>query len=318
MQKHQALIRGLDQDQLMDFVSRFKQELYVEGLVQGNFTRQESIQFLQSFDQLQYRPLSAEAPVLFRVLDLPQAHHLCKIKSLHCGDANSEVTVYYQAGVKNVREHALTELMVMHMEEPCFDFLRTKETLGYQVYPSCRNTSGVLGFSVTVETQATKYSSEYVEMKIEEFLQLFGDRVRGLSAEGFQSQVTALVKLKQCEDAHLGEEVDRHWYEVVTQQYLYDRVYREIEVLKSFSQDELVSWFNTLRENNRRLSVHVVGFGAQEGDSPVDDAASSYGQVSELHFRSASSPWLQQATPINDIRAFTTALPLHPYHKILV
>lgn len=79
----------------------------------------------------------------------------------------------------------------MHMEEPCFDFLRTKETLGwvyrcqinnigvqhsstsvlylktksisasvtsrYQVYPTCRNTSGVLGFSVTVETQATKY-----------------------------------------------------------------------------------------------------------------------------------------------------------------
>lgn len=74
----------------------------------------------------------------------------------------------------------------MHMEEPCFDFLRTKETLGsvsllftphkssggaasvltdlhrlipsrYQVYPTCRNTSGVLGFSVTVETQATKF-----------------------------------------------------------------------------------------------------------------------------------------------------------------
>ncbi|XP_034035200.1 nardilysin-like [Thalassophryne amazonica] len=45
----------------------------------------------------------------------------------------------------------------MHMEELCFDFLRTKETLGYQVYPACRNTSGVLGFSITVETQATKF-----------------------------------------------------------------------------------------------------------------------------------------------------------------
>lgn len=27
----------------------------------------------------------------------------------------------------------------------------------YHVYPTCRNTSGVLGFSVTVETQATKF-----------------------------------------------------------------------------------------------------------------------------------------------------------------
>lgn len=29
--------------------------------------------------------------------------------------------------------------------------------LSYHVYPTCRNTSGILGFSVTVATQATKY-----------------------------------------------------------------------------------------------------------------------------------------------------------------
>ncbi|GCB82797.1 hypothetical protein scyTo_0023947, partial [Scyliorhinus torazame] len=50
----------------------------------------------------------------------------------------------------------------MHMEEPCFDYLRTKETLGYHVYPSCRNTSGILGFSITVETQATKFKCVYI------------------------------------------------------------------------------------------------------------------------------------------------------------
>ena len=33
---------------------------------------------------------------MFRVVELPQKHHLCKVKSLHKGDANSEVTVYYQ------------------------------------------------------------------------------------------------------------------------------------------------------------------------------------------------------------------------------
>lgn len=33
---------------------------------------------------------------MFRVVELPQTHHLCKVKSLNKGDANSEVTVYYQ------------------------------------------------------------------------------------------------------------------------------------------------------------------------------------------------------------------------------
>uniref|UniRef100_A0A8C9XDQ8 Nardilysin convertase n=1 Tax=Sander lucioperca TaxID=283035 RepID=A0A8C9XDQ8_SANLU len=327
IQKYQAVTKGLTVDDLEAFATGLKAELYVEGLVQGNFTSTESKEFLQYFiDKLQFQPLSAEVPVLFRVVELPHKHHLCKVKSLNKGDANSEVTVYYQSGLKNLREHALMELMVMHMEEPCFDFLRTKETLGYQVYPTCRNTSGVLGFSVTVETQATKFSTEFVEAKIEEFLASFGERLSGLSEDAFRTQVTALIKLKECEDAHLGEEVDRNWFEVVTQQYVFKRLNKEIEALKLFSQAELVSWFLEHRNtNSRKLSVHVVGFGVEENDPPEPSAgcgpespdnppSSSYGEVSELTFLPSAS---QDATLITDIRAFTSSLPLHPYHKIL-
>ncbi|KAM4547866.1 nardilysin-like [Odontesthes bonariensis] len=325
IQKHRVLADGLTVDHLMDFVRGLKAELYAEGLVQGNATSLESREFLQCFtEKLQFQPLSADVPVLFQVVELPQKHHLCKVKSLNKGDANSEVTVYFQSGLKRLREHALMELMVMHMEEPCFDFLRTKETLGYQVYPTCRNTSGVLGFSVTVETQATKFSSEFVEAKIEEFLLSFGERLAALSEDAFQTQVTALVKLKECEDAHLGEEVDRNWFEVITQQYVFDRLFKEIEALKVFTKEELVSWFQDHRGGgSRKLSVHVVGFGVEENDPPNQSAASgpnnappsAYGEVSELTFLSASAP--QDATLIDDIRAFTSSLPLHPYHKIL-
>ncbi|XP_033936767.1 nardilysin-like [Pseudochaenichthys georgianus] len=330
IQKYQAVTKGLTVDDLMTFVTGLKSELYTEGLVQGNFTSTESKEFLQYFiDKLQFQPLSAEVPVLFRVVELPQKHHFCKVKSLNKGDANSEVTVYFQSGLKNLREHALMELLVMHMEEPCFDFLRTKETLGYQVYPTCRNTSGMLGFSVTVETQASKFSTELVEAKIEEFLVSFEARLSALSEDAFRTQVTALIKLKECEDAHLGEEVDRNWFEVVTQQYVFKRLDKEIETLKQFSRLELVSWFLEHRNSSsRKLSVHVVGFGVEENDPPepsatcspesiVNPPSSAYGEVSELTFLMASSPLLQDATLISDIRAFTSSVPLHPYHKIL-
>lgn len=46
--------------------------------------------------KLQFSKLPAEVPVMFRVVELPQKHHICKVKSLNKGDANSEVTVYYQ------------------------------------------------------------------------------------------------------------------------------------------------------------------------------------------------------------------------------
>ncbi|KAM9762685.1 LOW QUALITY PROTEIN: nardilysin b [Menidia menidia] len=324
IQKQRALAGGLTVDQLMEFVTELKAELHAEGLVQGNFTSAESKEFLQCLtEKLQFQPPPAEVPVLFRVVELPQKHHLCKVKSLNKGDANSEVTVYFQSGLRGLREHALMELMVMHMEEPCFDFLRTKEMLGYQVYPACRNTSGVLGFSITVETQASKFSSEFVEGKIEEFLVGFGERLGALSQDAFHTQVSSLIKLKECEDAHLGEEVDRNWFEVITQQYVFDRLYKEIEALKVFTKEELVSWFEEHRgEGSRKLSVHVVGFGEKEedptaqsagGGGPDEAPSSAYGEVSALTFL----PALQEATPITDIRAFTSSCTLHPYHKVL-
>uniref|UniRef100_A0A673LZS3 Nardilysin-like n=1 Tax=Sinocyclocheilus rhinocerous TaxID=307959 RepID=A0A673LZS3_9TELE len=314
IQKCQGVLDGVSVDELMEFVGSFKSELYAEGLVQGNFTSTESMGFLQYVtNKLQFKKLSVEVPVLFRVVELPQKHHLCKVKSLNKGDANSEVTVYYQSGPKNLREHTLMELLVMHMEEPCFDFLRTKETLGYHVYPTCRNTSGVLGFSVTVETQATKFNTELVETKIEEFLVSFGEKMNSLSDEAFKTQVTALVKLKGCEDTHLGEEVDRNWTEVVTQQYVFDRLSREIDALKLMTKAELVNWFMEHRgEGNRKLSVHVVGYGEEEEGSKM----SLYGEVSKLTFLPAST-LLASATTITDIRAFISTLNLYPYHKIL-
>uniref|UniRef100_A0A8D0AUF3 Nardilysin convertase n=1 Tax=Sander lucioperca TaxID=283035 RepID=A0A8D0AUF3_SANLU len=322
VEKYQALTAGLTSNELMDFSRNLKAELYAEGLVQGNFN--------SAVSRWQFSKLPAEVPVIFRVVELPLKHHICKVKSLNKGDANSEVTVYYQSGLKLLREHTLMELLVMHMEEPCFDFLRTKETLGYHVYPTCRNTSGVLGFSVTVETQATKFNTELVELKIEEFLASFEETLNSLTKEAFNTQVTALVKLKECEDTHLGEEVDRNWAEVLTQQFVFDRLNREIEALKQMTRAELVSWFKEHRgQNSRKLSVHVVGFGAEENDEEgggkkqegeggkaEDVSGSTYGEVSKLTFLSAS-PKMAGAVAIMDIPAFIEGLPLFPYHKIL-
>uniref|UniRef100_A0A8B9L7U6 Nardilysin a (N-arginine dibasic convertase) n=1 Tax=Astyanax mexicanus TaxID=7994 RepID=A0A8B9L7U6_ASTMX len=233
IQKYQAVVEGLTVDELMEFVNSFKRELYAEGLVQGNFTSVESAEFLKYItEKLQFQKLPVEVPVLFRVVELPQKHHLCKVKSLNKGDANSEVTVYYQ--------------------------------------------------------------------------------------------VTALVKLKGCEDTHLGEEVDRNWTEVLTQQYVFNRLNREIDALKLMTKAELVNWFMEHRgETSRKLSIHVVGFGVEENDPPAAEGeeggasnVSLYGEVSKLTFLPPSDT-LSTATPITDIIAFTSSLSLYPYHKIL-
>ncbi|XP_065411442.1 nardilysin-like isoform X4 [Chrysemys picta bellii] len=314
--RYRRLMKGLYTESLSSFVKGFKSHLYVEGLVQGNFTSRESKDFLNYVVlKLQFLPLPHPCPVQFRVVDLPNTHLLCKVKTLNRGDANSEVTVYYQSGARSLREYTLMELLVMHMEEPCFNFLRTKQTLGYHVYPTCRNTSGILGFSVTVTTQATKNNSEFVDKKIEEFLLYFEGKMRLLTEKAFRTQVSALIHIKECEDSYLGEEVDRNWNEIMTQQYLFDRLAHEVEALRSVTKSDLVDWFQAHRGKERKaLSIHVVGFGKQEGDSDVQQ--SLLGEIYQLTFLPPSS-YMKNTSYIRDIRNFTLMLNLLPYHKIL-
>ncbi|XP_034278073.1 nardilysin-like [Pantherophis guttatus] len=321
IEKYQTLINGISIASLTKFVGAFKSNLWIEGLVQGNFTQNESKEFMNYISgKLQFRPLIHPCPIQFRVIELPNSHILCKVKSLHVGDANTDVTVYYQTGAKKLKDYTLTELLVMHMEEPCFDFLRTKNTLGYHVYPATRNTSGILGFSVTVTTQATKYNSEYVDKKIEEFFAHFEEKLQNLSEEEFLAQVSALIKLKRTDDSHLGEEVDRNWNEVITQQYVFDRLAREIVALKSLTRAQLIDWFLHFRSKHKRvLSIHVIGYGKQEGDVNVRPISvvqeSMFSREPQLTFL-PSSPLLN-VPAILDIRSFISTLNILPYHKIL-
>ncbi|XP_078264664.1 nardilysin-like [Rhinoraja longicauda] len=323
-QKYQTMMKGgITVEALMSFVKNLKSNLFVEGLVQGNFTNKESVEFLNYIvKKLQCKPPAKNVPVQFRVVELPNKPHICKIKSFNKNDANSEVTVYYQSGCYQVKENALLELLVMHMEEPCFDYLRTKETLGYHVYPTCRNTSGILGFSITVETQATKFNTEVVDKKIEEFLSSFHKKLTSMTQDSFNAQVTGLIKLKLCEDTHLGEEVDRNWDEVFTQQYLFDRLTHEIQALKSFTKADLVHWFTKHQgQKSKKLSIHVIGSGQHELDLVTDSSKYEYqsecGEKHQLLSFVAISPLMKPAIPINNIAAFTSNLKLYPYHKVL-
>ncbi|OCT82739.1 nardilysin [Xenopus laevis] len=320
MEKYQTILKGVSLERMLSFVKSFKSRLYAEGLVQGNFTCKESIEFLNCVvRKLKFSRLEARVPVQFQVVELPNAHCLCKVKALNKEDSNSEVTVYYQSGPRSLRESALMELLELHMEEPSFDFLRTKQTLGYQVYPTCRNTCGILGFSITVETQATKFSSEFVDQKIEEFLVLYGDRIANMTDEEFKTQVKALIKKKECEDPNLGEEVDRNWNEVESQQYLFDRLVREINALKTFVKEDMISLFKALRGPDRKmLSVHAVGFGEKEPDAVTCNPKGQPDSSSPLCLSFLpATPLMANAVLITDIRAFTSPLKLFPYHKII-
>jgi nardilysin len=161
-----------------------------------------------------------------------------------------------------MQQHATLEAAVMMMEEPVFDTLRTQEQLGYSVSITLRNTHGVLGISVTVNTQATKFTADHVDRRIEAFFETFLQD--SLTEEKVAEAVAALVKLKLRADVTLEEEVSRNWNELTSREFLFCRAEREVAALQAVTAETVRALLTPLLRD-RKLSVQVPCIGSSLG-----------------------------------------------------
>lgn len=263
------IIKDVTVSSLLSFVEQFRKQLFVEGLAHGNFTASEAIALAELVvKKLNCTPLPACMIPESRVMQVPLGSHYCRVASFNIADHNSMIVNYYQLGPGTVKQHTLAELMIDFMEEPCFDILRTKSQLGYDVNCSNRNTNGIVGFTVGVCCSAEKFTCSYVDEQIELFLSMFAKKIAELTQEEFATQVSSLVKQKSCSDLYLQEESDRYWGEIVSFDYLFDRLQREIDFLKALTLEEFkeccklfLPFKHPGEPHRRKLSIQIVGYG---------------------------------------------------------
>lgn len=153
----------------------------------------------------------------------------------------------------------------MYIEEPLFDVLRTKEQLGYHVYCTVRDTFGILGYSITVNAQAGKNSTYFVDSRIEAFVRQINKQLKKMSEKKFNPIKRDLIKVKRCGDVDLNEEVGRNWAEIVNQDFMFDRNEREalaIEELKLVDVKKFWADHNTFgnKDTYKKLTIQVDFF----------------------------------------------------------
>ena len=209
--------------QLKDFSGKFLSALYLQGLVQGNLTEQQAREVdVKLRTRLASSPLPSHCVTDVRCLKLPAGVNTVRCDSLaSSSDTNTLVTNYYQAGPGTVRDQVLLDTLVLMMEEPVFDTLRTQEQLGYAVSMTVRNTFGVLGISVTVNTQANKFTADHVDERIEAFFKTYISEQ--LTEKNVNQAVQTLIKLRLAADITLDEEMNRNWQEIQGREYVFDR-----------------------------------------------------------------------------------------------
>ena len=150
--------------------------------------------------------------------------------------------------------------MQMILQEPLFNKVRRQEQLGYIVICSA-NSAGII---ITIYTPAHKYSTQYVNERIDAFFDYFSKEIQKMSEDDFNEQKNNFVKMRQMTNSinNLQTEVDRNWIEIKSHNGISAIENRQIQTIKRFSFEDFKLWIFNYTKNIKkfkRLSVQVEG-----------------------------------------------------------
>ena len=127
-----------------------------------------------------------------------------------------------------------------------------------------------MGISFKVVT--TVKSAEEVNVRIEQFLRDFREKLTNMSKETYMESVVSLAKNKLEKCNSLDEEAGNLWYEIVENRYNWEVQRDEAHVLRSITKDQVIKAFDTwlcpTKDSRRRLIVHAIG--TKEGVSSLN------------------------------------------------
>lgn len=269
-----SVLEQITYEDVTAYATNFFSSLYIKALIQGNVSETVAINTVnQLVDNLKCTPLKQEDIPKFHVVRVDKGERCFRLRNINPSDSNSVITNYYQSDLYTVENSVIADLIMMAIEEPLFDILRTKEQLGYHVYCSVRDTFGVLGYTITVNAQASKVTAEYVNERIEEFLKHTKILLAQLKEEEFQKLKENLIKIKQCVDVHLREEVDRNFGEIIVGEYLFDRIPKEVAAIQKTGLKQVSLWWDRhnlfgSQDNFRKISFQIEGSKSESTETP--------------------------------------------------
>ncbi|XP_053683662.1 nardilysin-like [Sabethes cyaneus] len=312
-------LKTLTIEELKEYSQSFYNKIRIQALIQGNARKQDALDvmtnMLASLEIGEIRNLSL---IESKAREIPLGNNYLTVKSFRKDDVNTATTNFYQAGPVTPTLYAQLQMLVMLIEEPLFDILRTKEQLGYDISTTMRDNFGILGYSITVHSQENKFSFKYIDERIEYFNSKFIQILENMKDSDFQLMKSSLLKRKQIVDTELKSEMIRNWAEITTEEYIFDRNKLEIEHIEKLTKPEIIEFYKTLLFNNkhrRKLSVQVVGC-SDKTDVKNDGNISNDEDLNRdfhIHYVTTDGP---QQNYVTDIDSFTNNLTVYPITKI--
>ncbi|KAH8365582.1 hypothetical protein KR093_002263, partial [Drosophila rubida] len=255
------IIDKITVDDILRFRDNFYKQMYVQALIQGNFTEQEARNITQNIlDTYNNQKVENLEEQHNSIMQLPLGEHYLRVKTLNHDDPNTLIVNYYQIGPATIKMEAMLDLVDLIAEEPFFNQLRTKEQLCYSLGIFQRIGYGIMAYMLIINTQETKFSADYVDKRLEAFRLRVPIIISELTDDEFAQMKEAIVNNKRLGDLGLHDEMMRNWSEIVSMDYAFNRNEIQIQSLQSVTKNEILEFLRNNEANNlRKLSVQVVG-----------------------------------------------------------
>ncbi|XXQ37960.1 Insulin-degrading enzyme [Plasmodiophora brassicae] len=217
-----------------------------EVFVHGNTVSGRAIEFGKQI--IMHIPKGAALPADLwpeqRVVELPaKSEVLHAMQAANPNERNSSALVYFQIGRDEVALRARLRLLAHLGTEPCFNRLRTIETLGYLVFSGMQEQFGVLGYRFIV--QSSEYSPLHLRSRILAFVnELRGIIATGLSDSEFDANRDAVVARRLEKDKTLSDETKRIWSQIHRHRYEFSARSLEADEISKLSRADILSFFD--------------------------------------------------------------------------
>ncbi|KAK2572346.1 Insulin-degrading enzyme [Acropora cervicornis] len=213
---------------------------------------------------------------------------------------NSSLEIYYQCDLQATKSNVLLELFCQIINEPCFNTLRTKEQLGYIVFSGTRRCNGAQGLHFLIQSEK---EPTLLDSRVENFILEVEDYIQSMSEQEFRNHVEALAVRRLDKPKKLSSECTKHWKEILSRQYNFDRDNVEVAFLMTVKKEDILTFYKDLiafkAPRRHKLAVYIL-------------SKSMSKTVLEKGINHAP-------TIIDDVAAFKSSLPLFPvvpaYHS---
>nr|CAH8862051.1 unnamed protein product [Trichobilharzia regenti] len=276
-------LKDLSVADLAAYKQQFFSNLHITVYAYGNIRKEDAINFFDyTVKKINPVPIPKRKLADPSILD-PGTYHL-RLMNCNPSDVNMCLARVHLLGESDIKSQCYNKLLAFILSEPAFDYLRTKESLGYTIYLqywlSMPGSTSHSGISLIACSPASKFSVNFVAGRLTAFWRRIAPRIiAAMPPENFKTSVESLISIYQLEDPNMVTEFDRNWDEIMQTTANFN--YREecVKILSTITQESLLSFFLTEyldTKKQRSLFIQIDSTATPDMNANTNVSSNSY------------------------------------------